>query len=533
MKKYLILLISLILVFSSCTPDAGNNVDNESFTVTEVGDAVADAINGSKAVIPNTQGGTAYQMSSRALPSDVSIDEMLLDLMKNDAFVTAYYEVFSSVEEVESISYGFDTLEYGKSYGTMTLSASGVSGVFDAGNGVNIDSISVSFDDGKDVVAITEKDVSIQIGDENFSSKANISMRDTRVYSGATLVSFDYSDSVDMVSGKYSISVSNLVYKDQKVSDVSAVQKYVESQLSISGGGTTEPDDPNPDNPSIPGFATLVDQAAGEVFSALNSTNILSSTTNFSHTLTADITLDVSSEQTETTTGMKSDGHLELLIDQSTSGVLNVSISGKIDLHYNSGSGMSSGIPNGKFGVISLDNFNFSIDMSAEGNPQLIANDDSGYAYTVEETYKDFAGFNDVSFEDTAEDCASFVLAWLNSESGVPGLTDDNVVNTFDFDVEGSFGDYDVVSIKMVTNYDSMINKAEYSGVFTLDAKDSTASQPNLEAIINVDKTSEVTYVIEKLYRGGSNADIDNLSSSTSNAIKTFVETYGDYIGNI
>lgn len=171
--------------------------------------------------------------------------------------------------------------------------------------------------------------------------------------------------------------------------------------------------------------------------------------------------------------------------------------------------------------------------MSAEGNPQLIANDDSGYAYTVEETYKDFAGFNDVSFEDTAEDCASFVLAWLNSESGVPGLTDANVVNTFDFDVEGSFGDYDVVSIKMVTNYDSMINKAEYSGVFTLDAKDSTASQPNLEAIINVDKTSEVTYVIEKLYRGGSNADIDNLSSSTSNAIKTFVETYGDYIGNI
>ena len=98
MKKYLILLISFILVFSSCTPDAGNNVDNESFTITEVGDAVAAAINGSKAVMPNTQGVTAYQMSSRVLPSDVSIDEMLLDLMKNDAFVTAYYEAFSSVE---------------------------------------------------------------------------------------------------------------------------------------------------------------------------------------------------------------------------------------------------------------------------------------------------------------------------------------------------------------------------------------------------------------------------------------------------
>ena len=54
-----------------------------------------------------------------------------------------------------------------------------------------------------------------------------------------------------------------------------------------------------------------------------------------------------------------------------------------------------------------------------------------------------------------------------------------------------------------------------------------------VRAIINVNKTSEVTYVIEKLYRGGSNADIDNLSSSTSDAIKTFVETYGDYIGNI
>ena len=353
-------------------------------------------------------------------------------------------------------------------------------------------------------------------------------MRDTRVYSGATLVSFDYSDSVDMASGNYSISVSNLVYKDQKVSDVSAVQKYVESKLSIPGGETTEPDDPNPDNPSIPGFAALVDQAAGEVFSALNSPDILSSATNFSHTLTADITLDVSSEQTETTTGMKSDGHLDLLIDQSTSGILNVSISGKIDLHY-SGSGISFGIPNGKFGVISLDNFNFSID--TEGNP--IVNDASGYTYQVEDAYKDLEGFNDVSFEETAANCASFILAWLNSENGVPGLTDGNVVNTFDFDVEGSFGDYDVVSINMVTNYDSMTNKAEYSGVFTLIANDSAASQPYLEAIINVNKTSEVTYVIEKLYRGGSNADIDNLSSSTSDAIKTFVETYGDYIGNI
>ena len=528
MKKYLILLISFILAFSSCTPDAGNNVDNESFTVTEVGDAVADAIKGSKAVMSNTQGVTAYQMSSRALPSDISIDEMLLDLMKNDAFITAYYEAFSSVEEVESISHEFDTSEYGKSYGTMTLSASGVSGVIDASNGVNIDSISVSFDDGKDVVAITEKNVSIQIGDVNFSSKANISMRDTRVYSGATLVSFDYSDSIDMANGNYSISVSNLVYKDQKVSDVSAVQKYVESKLSISGGGTTEPDAPNPDNPSIPGFAALIDEAAGEVFSALNSTDILSSATNFSHTLTADITLDVSSEQTETTTGMKSDGHLDLLIDQSTSGILNVSISGKIDLHY-SGSGISFGIPNGKFGVISLDNFNFSID--TEGNP--IVNDASGYTYQVEDAYKDLEGFNDVSFEETAANCASFILAWLNSENGVPGLTDGNVVNTFDFDVEGSFGDYDVVSINMVTNYDSMTNKAEYSGVFTLIANDSAASQPYLEAIINVNKTSEVTYVIEKLYRGGSNADIDNLSSSTSDAIKTFVETYGDYIGNI
>ena len=171
MKKYLILLISFILAFSSCTPDAGNNVDNESFTVTEVGDAVADAIKGSKAVMSNTQGVTAYQMSSRALPSDISIDEMLLDLMKNDAFVTAYYEAFSSVEEVESISHEFDTSEYGKSYGTMTLSASGVSGVIDASNGVNIDSISVSFDDGKDVVAITEKNVSIQIGDVTFPNR--------------------------------------------------------------------------------------------------------------------------------------------------------------------------------------------------------------------------------------------------------------------------------------------------------------------------------------------------------------------------
>ena len=242
----------------------------------------------------------------------------------------------------------------------------------------------------------------------------------------------------------------------------------------------------------------------------------------------ADITLDVSSEQTETTTGMKSDGHLDLLIDQSTSGILNVSISGKIDLHY-SGSGISFGIPNGKFGVISLDNFNFSID--TEGNP--IVNDASGYTYQVEDAYKDLEGFNDVSFEETAANCASFILAWLNSENGVPGLTDGNVVNTFDFDVEGSFGDYDVVSINMVTNYDSMTNKAEYSGVFTLIANDSAASQPYLEAIINVNKTSEVTYVIEKLYRGGSNADIDNLSSSTSDAIKTFVETYGDYIGNI
>ena len=52
-------------------------------------------------------------------------------------------------------------------------------------------------------------------------------MMDTRVYSGETLVSFDYSDSVDMASGEYSISVSNLVYKDRKIFDVSAVQKLI------------------------------------------------------------------------------------------------------------------------------------------------------------------------------------------------------------------------------------------------------------------------------------------------------------------
>ena len=106
MKKILLSLFAcLIFLFSACSPDGGQNENNSSFTVTEVGDAVADAIKGSKAVMPNTQGVTAYQMSSRVLPSDVSIDEMLLDLMKNNEFVKAYYEAFSSVEEVESISH--------------------------------------------------------------------------------------------------------------------------------------------------------------------------------------------------------------------------------------------------------------------------------------------------------------------------------------------------------------------------------------------------------------------------------------------
>ena len=50
---------------------------------------------------------------------------MLLDLMKNDAFVTAYYEAFSSVEEVESISHEFDTSEYGKAISLIILAITG------------------------------------------------------------------------------------------------------------------------------------------------------------------------------------------------------------------------------------------------------------------------------------------------------------------------------------------------------------------------------------------------------------------------
>ena len=119
----------------------------------------------------------------------------------------------------------------------------------------------------------------------------------------------------------------------------------------------------------------------------------------------------------------------------------------------------------------------------------------------------------------------------MTSENGVQGLTDANVVNAFDFNIEGSFGDYDVVSINMVANYDSMTNKAEYSGVFTLVAKSNGNTQPWLNAKIKVDKTSEdITYVIEELSRAGSKADIENLSSSTSDAIKTFVKTYGSNI---
>lgn len=519
MKKILLSLFAcLIFLFSACSPDGGQNENNSSFTVTEVGDAVADAIKGSKAVMPNTQGVTAYQMSSRVLPSDVSIDEMLLDLMKNNEFVKAYYEAFSSVEEVESISHEFDTSEYGKSYGTMTLSASGVSGVIDASNGVNIDSISVSFDDGKDVVAITEKDVSIQIGNANFASKANISMRDTRVYSGATLVSFDYSDSVDMASGNYSISVSNLVYKDQKVSDVSAVQKYVESKLSIPGGETTEPDDPNPDNPSIPGFAALVDQAAGEVFSALNSPDTLY-ITSVNQTLTADISLNTS--DSPGTTVIRSEGPLKLyvkIVRSEISKVRYIDLTGVIELVYDGET----------FGTIKLDGFKFYYSGS---DTEVTVESETGYKYEVSESFKNTEFDKEVPAQYTAGLSRTYIEDWMTSENGVQGLTDANVVNAFDFNIEGSFGDYDVVSINMVANYDSMTNKAEYSGVFTLEAKTNEETQPRLKAKIKVDKTSEdITYVIGELSRGSSKSDIDNLSSSTSDAIKTFVKTYGSNI---
>ena len=529
MKKYLIILISFVIVFSSCSPDAGNKVD-DSFTVDEIGDAVADAVKGSKAAMPSNAGTTTYQVSSKALFSDISIDEMLLDLMKNDTFVTSYYNVFSSLGEAENISHEFDTSEYGKTYGTLTLSASGVSGIIDASNGVNADSISISFADGKDVVAITEKDVSVQFDQDMFSSKARISMMDTRVYSGETLVSFDYSDSVDMASGEYSISVSNLVYKDRKIFDVSAVQKYVESQLNVSGGETPEPDDPNPDNPSIPEASTLVDQAAGEVFNALNSTNIISGATIFFQTLTADISLDISDDPS-TTTAIKTKGPLNLSVQVGTSGVLYIDLTGVVELIYDGGE-----IPmhqNGEtYGTITLEGFLFSIDSSG-AEPVITIESETGYEYEVSESFKNTDFDVEVSAETTAGICASFIISWMSSESGVPGLSDENVSNAFDFDVSGAFGEYDVVSISLVTNYASMTNKAEYSGVFTLTASADGETQPRLKAIINVDKTSEgITYVIEELSRGSSKADIDNLSSSTSDAIKTFVETYGAYLGN-
>ena len=336
-------------------------------------------------------------------------------------------------------------------------------------------------------------------------------MMDTRVYSGETLVSFDYSDSVDMASGEYSISV-------------------MESQLNISGGETPELDDPNPDNPSIPGASTLVDQAAGEVFSALNSTNIISGATIFFQTLTADISLDISDDPS-TTTAIKTKGPLNLSVQVGTSGVLYIDLTGVVELIYDGGE-----IPmhqNGEtYGTITLEGFLFSIDSSG-AEPVITIESETGYEYEVSESFKNTDFDVEVSAETTAGICASFIISWMSSESGVHGLSDENVSNAFDFDVSGAFGEYDVVSISLVTNYASMTNKAEYSGVFTLTASADGETQPRLKAIINVDKTSEgITYVIEELSRGSSKADIDNLSSSTSDAIKTFVETYGAYLGN-
>ena len=184
------------------------------------------------------------------------------------------------------------------------------------------------------------------------------------------------------------------------------------------------------------------------------------------------------------------------------------------------------------YGTITLEGFLFSIDSSG-AEPVITIESETGYEYEVSESFKNTDFDVEVSAETTAGICASFIISWMSSESGVPGLSDENVSNTFGFYVSGAFGDYDVVSISMVTNYASMTNKAEYSGVFTLTASADGETQPRLKAIINVDKTSEgITYVIEELSRGSSKADIDNLSSSTSDAIKKFVETYGAYLGN-